>query len=345
MKRLFAILLAALMLPAFASAEVTANAVAQCCDVYQLTAPYSGVLKPFDWQSGEMVGEGETLFEMETLKVCAPVDGVVRALFAEPGDQAASVMGLYGMLAAIEKENPLVINASTDGAYNKAENKLVHVGETVYVEEVNDRDNEGEGRIIAVEGKNFVVEVLSGEFDDNVSMEVFRSEGHESKSRIGSGRSDVMAEIPVSGAGVVLRSSVKEGDFVRKGGLLYELAYQDADNTLRSPALTAPAQGAIELAVPSGMQVYKGQLLAKIHDLSAMEVVASVDEMDLDLAAVGNTVRVVFDRYPDAEMTGTVTSVSRIGMPKQNATYYSVTVSVETDLEILPGMNAVVYLD
>ena len=76
MKRLFAILLAALMLPAFASAEVTANAVAQCCDVYQLTAPYSGVLKPFDWQSGEVIGAGETLFEMETLKVCAPVDGV-----------------------------------------------------------------------------------------------------------------------------------------------------------------------------------------------------------------------------------------------------------------------------
>ena len=31
-------------------------------------------------------------------------------------------------------------------------------------------------------------------------------------------------------------------------------------------------------------------------------------------------------------------------MPRQNATYYDVTIAVTTNLEILPGMNAVVYL-
>jgi hypothetical protein len=82
----------------------------------------------------------------------------------------------------------------------------------------------------------------------------------------------------------------------------------------------------------------------KIHDLSAMSVVASVDEMDLDRAEIGDTVAVVFDRYPEVELHGTVTQISRIGMPKQNATYYDVTISIITNLEVLPGMNAVVTL-
>lgn len=346
MKKLLAVLLAALMLPAAALAEetVTANAVAESRNVYQIIAPYSGVLKPFDWETGDVIAADDALFELDTFKVYAPVNGTVRAMFAEPGDQAASVMSRYGMIAAIEKEHPMVVNATSSGAYSKDENRIVHVGETVYLEEINDRDNEGVGRIIAVDPKGYVVEVTGGIFDDNVSVEVYRDPSCGSKSCIGSGRTDVTVEMSVSGSGYVLSAAVAEGDVVQKGDLLYELASQDADNTLSSAVLNAPVQGAVELAVPSAMQVYKGQLLAKIHDLSAIDVVASVDEMDLDRAAVGESVTIVFDRYPDADITGTVTSVSRIGIPKQNATYYDVTISVTTNLELLPGMNAVVYL-
>ena len=346
MKKLLAILMAVLLLPAAAMADetVTANAVAESANVYQIIAPYSGVLKPFDWETGDVISKGETLMEMETIKLYAPVDGTVRALFAEPGDQAANVLSQYGMLAAIEKDQPMVVNATSYGAYSKAENKLVHVGEQIYLEEVNDRDNEGTGRIIAVSPDGYVVEVTGGEFDDNVSVEIYRNSDCSSKSCIGSGRTDITAEMPVSGSGYVLKSAVQEGDIVRKGDVLYELASQDAENTLRSASLTAPVQGAVELAVTSGMQVYKGQLLAKVHDLSAMNVVASVDEMDLDRAEIGDNITVVFDRYPDAELHGTVTEISRIGMPKQNATYYDVTISIITNLEVLPGMNAVVHL-
>lgn len=346
MKKLLAILLSMLLLPAAAMADetVTGNAVAESASVHQIIAPYSGVLKPFDWKTGDVISKGEVLLEMDTIKLCAPADGTVRALFAEPGDQAANVLSQYGMLAAIEKEKPMVVNATSSGAYSKAENKLVHVGEQVYLEEVNDRDNEGTGRIIAVTTEGYVVEVTGGDFDDNESVEIYRNPDCNSKSCIGSGRTDITVEMPVSGSGYVLKAAVQEGDIVRKGDVLYELASQDADNTLRSAALTAPVQGTVELAAVSGMQVYKGQLLAKVHDLSAMNVIASVDEMDLDHAELGDHVTVVFDRYPDAELHGTVTEISRIGMPKQNATYYDVTISIITNLEVLPGMNAVVYL-
>lgn len=348
MKKLIALLMIVLMLPAAAFAEettVTANAVAQSAAVYQVTAPYSGVLKTFDWETGDLIGADELLFEMDTIKVYAPVDGTVRAVFAEEGDQAASVLGQYGMLAAIEKVNPQVVNATTTGAYNKPENRVVHVGETVYLEESYDTDNKGQGRVIAVSGDSYVVELNSGVFDDNVNISLYRDANCGSKSCIGSGRIDTAAEVGVSATGYVLDCAVQQGDSVKKGDLLFELAAQDAENTLKSAQLTAPVQGAVELAVTSGMQVYKGQLLAKIHDLSDIEVVASVDEMDLDRVEAGDSITIAFDRYPDSEVTGTVTHISRIGLPKQNATYYDVVISVTTNLEVLPGMNAVVYLD
>lgn len=346
MKKLLAVLLAALLLPASVLAQetITANAVAQSRSVHQITAPYSGVVKPFDWETGDLLRKEDALFEMDTIKVYAPVDGTVRAMFAQPGDLAENVMSRYGMIAAVEKDDPMVVNATSSGAYNKDENRIVHVGETVYLEEINDRDNEGTGRVIAVDAKGYVVEVTSGLFDDNVSVEVYRDPSCGTKSCIGSGRTDVTVEMPVSASGYVITAAAKEGQHVSKGDLLYELAAPDAENTLVSPVITAPAEGAVELAVTSGMQVYKGQLLARIHDLSEIDVVASVDEMDLDRAAVGESVTIVFDRYPETEISGTVTAISRIGVPRQNAAYYDVTIAVTTNLELLPGMNAVVYL-
>ena len=111
-------------------------------------------------------------------------------------------------------------------------------------------------------------------------------------------------------------------------------------------AITADHDGTVELAAgaASGQQVYKGQLLASIHDLSAMNVVAEVDEIDLERVHVGDTLTVVFDCYPQEEVSGTVKSISLIGNAKQNATYYDVTISISTSWQVLPGMNATVRL-
>lgn len=113
MKKFVALLLTvALLTPLCALAEdvetaavsnVTANAVAESENVYKITAPYSGVLLPFDLESGDPVSKGDTLFALDTVKVYAPVDGTVQAVFAEPGDLCEDVTALYGMIACIER--------------------------------------------------------------------------------------------------------------------------------------------------------------------------------------------------------------------------------------------------
>ncbi len=347
MKKLIAICLV-LMLPltalAQSASEVTANGVVESAHVVEIVAPYTGVLLPFDLDNGQMVEEDEALFEMDTYKVYAPVDGRVTAIFARPGELAADVIGQYGMLAGIEKANRLIVTCSTDGAYDDEENRDIHLGEAVYLEETKDEENFGEGRIISVDGENYIVEVTKGDFDDEVEVDVYRSDSRASKSDIGSGVVSKTGDVSVSGTGRVLRLAVSEGDRVQKGELMFELAYPDADSGLATAQIVTRHAGALEIACTSGQQVYKGMVLARVHDLTALTVVAEVDEMDLDLVEVGKTLTVEFDRYPSQRFAGKVTGISRIGVPRQNATYYSVTLSLDVEAEVLPGMNATVYL-
>ena len=68
------------------------------------------------------------------------------------------------------------------------------------------------------------------------------------------------------------------------------------------------------------------------------------DEVILDRVHVGDSLKVICDRYPDTELSGTVVSIAGMGVQKQNASYYNVKLSLSTSLELLPGMNATVYL-
>ena len=341
-------LFAALLLPCTALADeaalVTANGVVESAKVTEITAPYTGVLSPFDWNSGETVLKDELLFSMDTIRVYAPVEGTVSAVFAEPGDLADEVNAQYGMLASMEKKNNFTADCSISGAYNDDDNKIIHMGEMVYIEQTSDTENVGEGRVILVNGDNYVVEITDGDFDNGDSIKIYRDEKMTSKSCIGTGKARRGSYVPVYGTGRVIRCAVEEGYKVKKGQLLFEMAYQDADPRLTTPEMTAAHDGALEIACISGQQVYKGMVLARIHDLSALNVVAQVDEMDLDLVAVGDNLKVFFDRYPGEEFAGMVTDISRIGIPRQNATYYDVTIAISTGRELLPGMNATVRL-
>lgn len=327
-----------------AAMDVTANGVVESGSVTQLTAPCSGVLLPFDWESGDVAAAGDTLFEMDTTKIFAPVAGTVRAVFAQSGRQAADVMNEHGMLISIQKENDVIVRCTTSGAYNDAENRRVHAGETVYVEQTSDRDNKGAGRIVSLDDAGYVVELTKGDFDNGDGVKIYREDTMSSKSCIGSGTVDYAQDVTVPGSGYIVACAVREGQTVRQGDLLVELLSQDAESSLRSAQIQAGAAGALEVFASSGMQVYKGQVLAKVHDLSSLRVVASVDEMDLDHVQVGGNVNIVFDRYPNEVVLGTVSEIGSLGQTRQNAAYYDVTIDFYTTLEILPGMNATVTL-
>lgn len=352
MKKLWMIcLVLCLMLPCAATAEeagvgtTTANAVAECVNTYDVTAPFAGVVLPFTWERGDRVQAQDALFTLDTVKVYAPESGTLRGLFVKEGELCEDAISQYGMIAAIEKTQPLVLNANTKGAYDSEENKIIHLGATVYFEQVSDADNEGEGRVIAVRGESFTVELTAGSFEPGNKVRIYTEEKMGTKTKIGEGTMERGADVAVMGSGRVLKVYDRQGQQVSKGQLLFELIPADADPTVNTAKILAGASGVLDAPkVISGQQVYKGQTLATVHDDSAMQVVAEVDEVDLDKVHIGDSLSIVFDRYPEMKVSGTVHSIAAMGREKQNATYYDVEIVFTTSAEVLTGMNATVYL-
>ena len=154
-----------------------------------ILAPYSGVVGNYAVAAGDAVNAGDALFSLRTEQVYADFDGTVTAVFAQAGDSAASVENRYGALAYIEQDMLYRAECSTTGGDSDNENKLVHVGEKVYIRSTASNDRVGEARVIGVEGKSYTLEVTS-QTDMRLSenIKVYRSANHASSSCIGTGK-------------------------------------------------------------------------------------------------------------------------------------------------------------
>lgn len=319
----------------------TANATVVAPETAKITAPFAGTLLPFDWTAGQEIAEGETLFELDTVPVYATESGTVAAVFANEGDDASGVQSRYGALAVIEPTNALYIAADTTQAYNDADNRYLHAGETLHLKCGNEK---GTGVVTSVNDKEYTVEILTGAYDVDDTVRCFRESAMPSDSETGRGKVKRYADTSVMAEGRVARVHIKPGDTVAVGDLLFEMIdAQSAKNA--SPIIDAPVSGAITaMYASSGAQVYRGAPLCEIADLSALELSVELDELDLNAVRVGGTLSYTLDAYDGQTFTGTVTEIRPIGSPRQNATYFDVRVTVPKDVLLLPGMNATVNL-
>lgn len=354
MKKLQSMLAAALCLPLFALPAMadpdltqypTATGIVQAAQDLKITAPYSGTLLPFDWEAGDEVAMDETLFAYDTVKIYAPENGTLGAVYAGAGDDCETVLNRYGALAAVEPKNGYVIQAASTGAYDRAENKYIHIGETLYFKSASNNRITGSGRVTAVGDTGYTVEVTQGSPEIKESVTLYRNADHTKESCVGKGACQSAAPVAVMGAGRIIRCHAKEGSTIQKGDLLFEAVAQDAAPQVRSEAVTAPASGVISsLNTAPGQQVYKGQVLFVLADPAKLQVSAQVDEVDLNGLEVGISLPVVFDSQPDTVYQCQVSSIAKVGAQKQNASYYTVTLDLSGGSNLLLGMSATVYL-
>ena len=341
--KLSVILIAALvmMLAVSGALAATANATIVAPETVKLTAPMNGTLLPFDLVTGDRVAAGDALFAFDVTPVYAQADGKVAAVFAKAGNDAAGVLARYGSLAVIEPEKPLYIPANTSQAHEKDENKYLHAGQTLYLKCGNE---EGEGVVTSVDGSNYIVEILEGDFELGDTIRCFRKAEMKYEEETGRGKATRYADTAVQAQGRIVACHVQPGDMVKTGDLLFEVA--DASCPVGAALeMTAPVSGAVTLlATSSGMQVYRGQLLCEIANLEALELSVEVDELDISSIRAGDVLTYTLDAYGDAAFTGTVKEIRPIGMARQNATYFDVRLTVDTQQLVLPGMNGTVTL-
>ena len=337
----FVTLILCLILISACALGATANASIVAPKTEKVIAPFAGTLRPFDLTAGEAVSADDVLFEIDTIPVYAQQSGKVVAVLAAEGDDASGVINRHGALAVIEPELALYIDADTDDAYDDDDNRYLHAGETLHLKCGSEK---GVGRVTSVNGEDYIVEILSGSYEVDDTVRCFRESSMPSDSETGRGKVKRYADITVTGTGRVAKVHVQPGDKVEAGDLLFEMIDAQSAKGV-SPEITAPVSGAVTLlSAASGAQVYRGMLLCEIADLSALELSAEVDELDLSVIRAGDVLTYTLDAYGEKTFTGTVTEIRPIGSARQNATYFDVRITAPQDVTVLPGMNATVLI-
>ena len=350
MKKLLILLTALMVISSSAMAAdiplsdyAIANGTVTAVRFVDVTAPYSGTLDTFDLAAGDRVSAGDALFSMLLTTLYAPEAGTV-TLFAGADDDAAGVLFHYGALASLETETQQQIAASTANAYNNKENHILYVGETLYFRSSNNNREEGYGQVIRVDGNNYVVDVIKGDFDIGESFNLYRNDRYESRDNVGRGTVVRRNPLSIVGAGRVFELLVGNGDQLKANAPIMTLMSADAAPGA-SPVIAAPEDAVVAtVAVSPGQQVWKGQLLARLYLTNELEVIAEVDEIDLHGLKVGDTLPVTLDVNESNVLTGTVTEISALGVTRQNAAYYTVHVSLSGTANALLGGSASVYL-
>ena len=162
--------------------------------------------------------------------------------------------------------------------------------------------------------------------------------------------------------GTVSAINVQEGDAVSKGDILIELtgddlteSIQSASESLRSAeismqnqqdnmsnyTITSPISGTIiEKDAKQGDALTSGSTLCVIYDLSYLEMIINVDELQIGALSVGQKVQITADAVADKTYVGTVTRVSMKGSSSGGTTTYPITIRIDNTDGLRPGMNA-----
>lgn len=347
--RNFLSILAACALLTGSAGAVSFSGTVAASDTLEVYAPIGGTVENVEVSAGQKVQAGDVIATLETTKVYASEDGVITGVFGEPGDNAETIAEKYGAVMYIEGETVYTIAASTDEAYNTTANKFVHVGEEVYLYCYSHGTHTGTGVITSIEGTDYNVNVLEGDFLLGETISIFRGETTASANRIGRGEINRKNPTAVTGSGSIVSIAVQDGEVVQKGDLLFETLDGSFDGLYMSGAqITADAAGTIaQLNLSQGDKVEKDSVAAVVYPEGDMRVEAQVSEYNLCEITVGDPVNVelVWNQDEEVNYEGTVSMISAIASENNGESEevnYTVYVDFTPDVNTRYGMSAVI---
>ncbi len=337
---------------------ITFTGTVAASQTHEVYAPIGGTVETVNVEAGQKVCAADAIVSLSTTKVYAEESGIVTGVFGQPGDNAETVAQKYGAVMYIEGESVYSIAANTDNAYNSTATKFVHVGEHVYLECYSDGKHTGEGVITAIEGTDYTVKVLSGEFLIGETVNVYRGDSAVSAQRIGRGTLNRINPTAVTGSGSIVSLAVSDGDIVERGDLLFETLDGSFDGLYMSGSeITAGVDGTVgQVSAQQGSAVQKNSVVAVLWPDNAMRVEAQVEETNLVSIAVGDPVSIELIWNQDEGVTydGVITMISAIadsasassgdsmGADAGDSVTYTVYIDFTPDENTRYGMSAVV---
>lgn len=284
----------------------------------------------------------------KSTKILSPVSGRVKAIYAVPGQAAASAMQMSSGLILLSTDDKMELRFVPAAAVNAGDSVTVTVG-----------DKSAESTIQTYMNGEASVLLKDDSYELGTAAQVTAKDG------TALGKGTLLVHIPyyVTGSeGVVSSVSVAVNDMISTGDTLIKLAdsvysatylqlLAARQNTLdqlsaklaQKEQLTvrAPQDGVIEnLNVTQGTSVPEGSALFSIGSTAAFELVVGVDELDIANILVGQTANIALDALAGATFTGKVTRISGTGTYLNGMTTYNVTILVDQTDKILSGMSA-----
>ena len=343
-------LLTGLTLSARAEIELSYEGVVVAGETVPVTAAFGGRVAGMKLRKGDLVNKGDVIAEIATTLNYAPLEGTVTGIYAAEGDDADAIATRYGAVMYIEPTFLFNDTATTEKAYNKSENKYIHLGEKVYLSCTADGTHQGTGMVAGLTEEGYTVEVTGGEFYMGETVGIYRQSNYAAESRIGRGTVGRTAPVAVKGTGSVLRLHVENGDFVERGELLFETVDGLLDG-LYAPdgRVIAPVTGVVaSVDTASGESVTKGASLVKMYPTESMQIELSIPEADLFELKEGGQVDIEFTWDNDESMNykGMISSISHLSEEAASGsdkTIYKAYVTFEPDERVRLGMSVIVY--
>ena len=342
-KNLIALLMALLCLTtgaAHAQAALEIEGTIEPAKTLTILAPYSGQAGDVDLAVGDVLCEGDALLKIATTKIYADFDGVVTGVFAKAGDRAASVAERYGALMYMEREELYTAECTTNGSGSDNENKIVHVGETVYVQSTADNKRDGVGVVTGVSGKAYTVVIhLIDELRLTDQIKVYRESDHDNDSCIGSGKISRIDPVGISAEGSVLAVHASAGQTVARGDLLLETVPDALEKMQGGDGMVRMPQDGVLLSVSvaSGAQIAKDQAIAAYCPAGEVKLVCRVDEEDMAQIAVGNRMTVTLEAKEGVQIGA---EVAKIAAAADENGEYAVTLTLDKTEGLSIGMSA-----
>ncbi len=136
--------------------------------------------------------------------------------------------------------------------------------------------------------------------------------------------------------------SKEEIDTLQNSIAIAQLELDAAKQSLAQTKLTAPFTSTVtEITVREGELVGGFTPLASIGDLSALEISAEIDEIDVANAQVGQSVEIRLDAFPGEKLNGTLTRLFPAASTQRGSTVYGAVVDFDAkDFQVRPGMGA-----
>ncbi|MDK2917630.1 MAG: HlyD family secretion protein [Candidatus Petromonas sp.] len=305
--------------------------------------------------------------DLDNLKIYANTSGYIGDISAEVGDELSKGYVLSTITDNSKVEISGFLNKGQIGNIKIGDKAEVAVSEYMQVFEGKVTDikqnpiTDSTGAIlykitVEVDNPGALTEEIKG------IVTVKNSKGRFSSVNESNFTIKTIDEIILKTDGELKELYIDSGDYVEKGDLLAVLENKSLQNEIDNTkilieqkqlelteklknaddlAVYAPISGTVtEISVTEGERVGENSTVAVISDLSNLQIVIPIDELDINKVEVGQKAIVTVDAVPDVVFNAEVSKIALEGEVSNGVATFDVTLSLKEMDGLKPGMSA-----